>query len=160
MARFMIEVEDNMSKEMEIKVLNKFYASFAGTDTYLEQLFTAPFITWASMKIRDDIFPDVMQYIHPEESDELRQLRLLADSNEKLVDHYQGQEQELKEQYAALKEAKQMDWDRNQEKIQTIQERLFEERERVRRHVDHIADLEQEVLSLKAKLYDEMTKEG
>ena len=160
MARFMIEVEDGMSKEMEAKVLNKLYEAFAGTDTYLEQLFTAPFVSWVNTKIRDDIFPEVMQYIHPEESDELRQLRLLADSNEKLVDHYQGQEQELKEQYDALKEAKQMDWDRNQEKIQTIQERLFEERERVRRHVDHIADLEQEVLSLKAKLYDEMTKEG
>ena len=158
MARFMIEVEDNMSKEMEIKVLNKLYESFAGTDTYLEQLFTAPFITWASMKIRDDIFPDVMQYIHPEESDELRQLRLLADSNEKLVDHYQGQEQELKEQYAALAEAKQMDWDRQQGTIAHVTEQRNEAERDAMEMKARLEEANECITMLKAKLYDAITK--
>ena len=150
MARFMIEVEDGMSKEMEAKVLNKLYEAFAGTDTYLEQLFTAPFVSWVNTKIRDDIFPEVIQYVNQDRYNEEidRLAKLVADAEvtnqaninliHRLERDVDGLTKENKQYEAAIP-----DYDSEIAEKRSI-----------------IDALEQEIVELKAKLYDEMTKEG
>ena len=150
MARFMIEVEDGMSKEMEAKVLNKLYEAFAGTDTYLEQLFTAPFVSWVNTKIRDDIFPEVIQYVNQDRyNEEIDRLAKLVDDAEvtnqaninlihRLERDVDGLTKENKQYEAAIP-----DYDSEIAEKRSI-----------------IDALEQEIVELKAKLYDEMTKEG
>jgi polyhydroxyalkanoate synthesis regulator phasin len=149
MARFMIEVEDGMSKEMEAKVLDKLYEAFAGTDTYLEQLFTAPFVSWVNTKIRDDIFPEVMQYVHQDRyNGEIDRLAKLVDDAEitnqaninlihRLERDVDGLTKENQQYEAAIP-----DYDSEIAEKRGI-----------------IDGLEQEIVELKAKLYDEMTKE-
>ena len=49
----------DLSKAEEIAIIEKLHTFFKGSDTYLASLFTDDFLGWVSQQIKDDIMPDL-----------------------------------------------------------------------------------------------------
>jgi hypothetical protein len=157
-----ITVDPKASKQEEMDILIKLRKSFEGTGCYLEGLFSKALIEWATPRIRDDGSIDVMEELESREQQviksEQKGVALLKDQEDtlrekealirQLNDHNVVLENEIGHKLAQLMEDK--------EQYQALEEKLKEERYKTAAQATEITSLKQEIVNLKAKLYDMM----
>lgn len=161
---FNLSVPFEPTKQEEIDVLKKLQEKFYGNNYYLASLFTPKFTAWCARKIMDDIGPDLYEWWEGAESDSGRKLEDAKKEIERLRTEYNSFESDYNNATNNLR--------REMESLRTELEGMIEEKEIEANRVDLMndnlkelqtdysnactknADLEAEVLKLKAHLYD------
>jgi len=160
MMKIQLDIKDNMSKADEISIIEKISDTLKKVDNgskeptnYLKCLFNESFIFWVKQQIQNDIFPEVMQYIdgyHIKE-DELERangkIKLLIEDNETLKAENEKLNDKIFDFFQRLGEV-------NAEHEKEVDEYLHE-LEQVKQSLEQ---KEEEIIRLKAKLYDLMSK--
>lgn len=148
MKEIKLKIDNDMKKQEEIAILEKLKKVFyEHPNNYLTSLFSTEFVSWASQRIRDDFPVDVYEYVNGYGAD--------VDLNKKLADRIselQELQQESVSKVAALQEA-----------LSSLRTKYNDD---IEWHVNHenelttrLAAQEDELLRLKAKLYDLQEKE-
>ena len=145
---------DDPSKAEEMAVMDKLYEIFRGTNTYLSGLFTEEFVAWVQGQIRNDFPPDAYGFgIAPQFNEEYEnRIRDLTIENEEMAKRLEHQKNAIKildSDVALLKKELQFS---EVDKYAAV-EKKDEARAKAKA-------LEAEVVQLKAKLYDLLSKEG
>lgn len=145
---------DDPSKAEEMAVMDKLYEIFRGTNTYLSGLFTEEFVAWVQGQIRKDFPPDAYGFgIAPQFNEEYEnRIRDLTIENEEMAKRLEHQKNAIKildSDVALLKKELQFS---EVDKYAAV-EKKDEARAKAKA-------LEAEVVQLKAKLYDLLSKEG
>lgn len=150
---FNVRLEEDPFKAEEIELLRKMCSEFAGSGTYLENLFTPQFCDWAEQQIKNDFTVNVYDY-YVQTAESLNQFQ--AQTNKNLIDvarKIDGLSHNL-EIASNLIES-------NETRIKSKNERIEQLNETAEKLSDKIAELtsenerlNDELLRLKAKLYD------
>jgi hypothetical protein len=146
-----LDITNDMSKQEEIKILDKLRDAFMeNPDNYLASLFTNDFVGWCTNRIRDDFPLDAYEQIKPEWDDEWDKERTkleneVSNLKDKLTNCERNYGVELEEN------------DRLNKVVDEIKSDLYAaESERDMATVEK-ETCEQEIIKLKARLYDLMT---
>ena len=146
---------DDPSKAEEMAVMDKLYEIFQGTNTYLSGLFTEEFVAWVQGQIRNDFPPDAYgfgiapQFKKEEECENrIRDFTIENEDMAKRLEHQKNAIKILDSDVALLKKELQFS---EVDKYAAV-EKKDEARAKVKA-------LEAEVVQLKVKLYDLLSKE-
>lgn len=158
-----IRLDESPSKEEEIDALEKiwdfFHHKMGKGSTYLESLFTEDLVSWVSIKIKNDIGPDIYEWFNGAVQDrglDTSRANRLEDELKCLVE---SRDITVKDLHVQV-DARTMTCDafRNEIDVKDADiDRLMEE---ANVHIDHAAGLEMDIRNLKAKLYDLISKEA
>jgi len=153
MAELRIKLNDSPSKAEEIEALEKIQKFFSNKDTYLKGLFTDDLVSWVSIRIKDDIGPDLYGWLSGE----------MADFSNAFIERDEAREHLRNKDatIAELQSANEILAEKSQEQRNTIQ-LLNDECTMIRTEMYDMTEdndkRRQEVVELKAKLYDLMTQ--
>ena len=178
----MKKIEDTMSKDEEIKVLERLYDVFQKhPNNYLNTLFSFPFVDWAVQRIKDDFPVNAYEYITRYEelsdlsSEVVRQQRLADEREDELEKHIIKliaqlnndvvMAQEVHDEHNRLMLAERADSQRKIDVVNQLFECANNETKEVLNYVDELKNtlndviqkeesLENEIINLKSKLYD------
>jgi len=151
-----IDIElDNPSKAEEIEVLTKIRDAVAGKDLYLVSLFTDDLVAWATKQIQDDVMPDLYAYYQ----DEIRTADVELGNFRKKLAEVEGKAESLQRELDEKAREMKVLW--NQLKtVEEARDAAYEKYEEALATASSIgaekALVEEEVVKLKARLYDLM----
>ena len=148
------------TKATEIKVLEKLHTNLKGTGTYLESLFTFEFAEWVRYQIANDWLPNIYEELNAERNNHSvtkAEARLDVERLEKEVDDlkedlntYRAVVDEQNEKLIAItNEAN--NW---QEAFESAREVQYDIASRLCETEIRYLQQEEEIIRLKAKLYD------
>ena len=140
----------DLSKAEEIAIIEKLHMFFKGSDTYLASLFTDNFLGWVSNQIKNDIMPDLWDWGIGGNLPLRKEVEDLKNTNE----HLENENKRLNETL-----------DVRAKLMNDLDERIVNQRiqkEELEEIIDGkanvIDELRLEVMDLKAKLYDFISK--
>jgi len=143
-----IKAEDNMSKAEEIKVVEKLHDAFKGTCNYLTDFFSEGTCNWLEEQIRNDFSCDIFPYIEAN-IEEIYESGKLTEKQEMTI-------KEMDKQIQALSKYK----DSAKAEIDDLEETIYQRNQELNKQSDKIALQAQEIIQLKAELYDLIRMEG
>lgn len=160
MTKFIISIQENPSKTEELNALFKF-AHKMPTGSFLSHLFTDDFLGWTQSCIRGDILPNIYGWYVTEvvrAEDHRRDARA---ANE-ILDAGRGELAELRlsvrsteDRWATDADEKRQQIDAWKNKAEWLLGELGAEADDRIMYQDRNRELEQEIVELKAKLYDQ-----
>jgi len=152
MSQFRFDITNDMAKADEIEILKKLqriYDDFP--DNYLASLFTGEFVGWASNRIRDDVMVDAYEYIQNFYGNpEIDQLKLEVQDKEDILKATKVVLEDKEQTIAKLEQ--QIETQRT--KIINLEDHLHNARNEIGETGNKFSAQAQEILELKAKLYD------
>lgn len=167
---FNVRLENDPTKQQEIEVLHKMYNAFKGSGTYLETMLSEKLIEFAQNQIMNDFPPDIMEHLDGADvstnlaKEDVRLLKLrveVLENDIKVLEDDLQTESIRHEKTKKRNSAKHDEWltERKDWRV-TTGEYLRENADLVDRANEaerKAADLEQELLVLKATAFDKIT---
>ncbi len=155
-------------KSDEIAIIEELHRKFSGSQTYMEHLFSLPFVEWIKSQIKDDLSCDIHSDLVHGGMEVGRLTSIISSLQEKERRDAHASEFEVSKWRARWQEKENDDARHVQELFKEREERQLGQQERMEKLNEMTDMLEQEredsmkladqVVSLKAKLYDLMVK--
>jgi hypothetical protein len=155
-------------KSDEIAIVEELHRKFSGSGTYLEHLFSMPFVEWVKSQIKDDLSCDIHSDLVAAGMEVSRLNSLNAALSQVSERNAKGLEEEISKWKARWQEKENDDARHVQELADRRREwqeernglviKMNEMEERIDQECHDALKLADEVVSLKAKLYDLITK--
>lgn len=156
MREIRIKIENDMSKQDEIDIITKLRDTFTTyPDNYLASLFTMNFTQWVKNQIKNDFPPDAYDLFCGFECDNIKRE---LDSTKKSVETFQDLLKEFRETKTKLTlniGELQTECSKSERDYEKLLNETADTEDELQKE---IGCLEHEIVLLKAKLYDKITK--
>lgn len=146
MTELRIKLDNDPSKAEEIAALEKIQKFFFDKDTYLKSLFTVGLVNWVSVKIKDDIGPDLYGWFKGD-TENFNQTLIQRDKAKELLARKTTTVAELESEIGILKEDR-----------LNFHDECIRLTKGMDDYIDRNNELGQIIIELKAELYDLMTQ--
>lgn len=160
MKEIRIKVDNDMSKQDEIEIMHKLRDTFGKyPNNYLSNLFSMNFTQWIENQIRDDFSADAYEHFCGWECDDAKRKletaneiydKLLTDTNEQAIESEQKIKKLISNRDELIKQFAQAERD-----YEILLNETADTEDKLQKK---IGCLEHEIIILKAKLYDKITK--
>ncbi len=162
-----VEIGGDMAKADEIQLMELLEKAFTNTNTYLQSFFAPALTTWVSGQIKDDFPPDVSGWLidakfkaEKQILDLQAEVKRLTVSLDLLKDDTQKRDYRLNDIIAGLHtELQQQRQDEEKAMAETLGD-LASVKHELNVANGLLAEKKQEIIELKAKLFDMIVKEG